>query len=648
VRATKKLRKLFSPIRIGPMELRNRIVLPAIGTCFASFEGEITDRSINYYAARARGGAGLIILENTIVHPSGKAFTIPALYADSFIPRLRDLANAVHAEGAKIFVQLAHQGRQMSSAITGSPLLAPSPIPSPMYREMPKEMTKEDIEEIVEAFGAAAKRAKEAGCDGVELHGAHGYLIHTFMSPRSNKRTDEYGGSLSGRLRFALDIIDRVRAKCGRDFPICFRISCEEMIEGGLTADEVIIICRLVAYAGVDALSISRGSDDYRWYVPPFGHPIALNAEFAGRVKRAVDIPVMVAGRIHDPLVAENVLEEGKSDLIAMGRALIADPDLPRKAQAAQLEDIIPCIACNQGCLNGLFTLLRLTCVLNPTVGREKEMALIPAERRKKVLVAGGGPAGLEAARVADQRGHEVTLYEKTSKLGGQFNLAAVPPRKQEFAKAIQYLSTQVGKAGVKVELGQEVTPELVDEVKPDVVIVATGGRPIIPMDVPGVDKPIVATPHDILAGKVNIGDRVVILGGGALGCETAEYVGEQGAKEITITTRRGSIEEVAQDMVPWPRAALMERLNAYKVSILTSATVVEILDDGVILLRDGRQESIGGISNVILARGVESVEVLSERIRDKVPEVYVIGDAKEPRHALEAIAEGAEIARQV
>ncbi len=643
-----ELKKLFTPINIGRIKLRNRIVYPAIGSCFATVDGEITDRSINYYAARARGGAALITLENTIVHPSGKAFTIPVLYDDRYIPRLKELANAIHNEGAKLFVQLAHQGRQMSSAITGSPLLAPSPIPSPMYREIPREMSKEDIKELVEAFGTAAKRAKRAGCDGVEIHGAHGYLISTFLSPRSNKRTDEYGGSLNGRLKFALEVINSVRSKCGEDFPICFRISCDEMAEGGLVPDEVALICRILADAGIDALSISRGADDYRWYVPPFGHAVALNADFAGRVKHLVNIPVVVAGRIHDPLVAETILDEGKADLIAMGRALIADPDLPRKAKEGHFEDIIPCIACNQGCLNGLFKLLRLTCLLNPTVGRENEMKLAPAEKRKKVLVAGGGPAGLEAARVAAQRGHEVILYERSSKLGGQFNLAAVPPRKQEFAKAIRYLSIQAQKAGVKIELGKEVSPELIEEVKPEVLIVATGGAPIVPDDIPGTDRPIVATPHDVLAGKVAVGDRVVILGGGALGCETAEYVGEQGAKDITITTRRGSVEELADDMVPWARAALMERLNAYRVTVLTSANIKEILEDGVILLRNGEEMSIRGVDNVVLARGVRPVDELSGRIKGNVPEVYVIGDAKEPRQALEAIAEGAEVARKI
>jgi NADPH-dependent 2,4-dienoyl-CoA reductase/sulfur reductase-like enzyme len=281
-------------------------------------------------------------------------------------------------------------------------------------------------------------------------------------------------------------------------------------------------------------------------------------------------------------------------------------------------------------------------------VGREGEMALIPAQRQKKVLIAGGGPGGLEAARVAALRGHEVILCEKAAKLGGQFNLAAVPPRKQEFAKAIQYLSTQVKKAGVKVELGKEVTPRLIEQLKPDVVIVATGGIPIVPSDIPGAVRPIVSAPHEVLAGKVPLGDKVVVVGGGALACETAEYIGEQKAKEITLTTRRSSLEELAQDMVPWARAALMERLSAYRVNILTSASIKEILDDGVTMLRNGREETIRGVSNVVMARGVQSVNELSKEIEGRVSEIYVIGDAKEPRKAFEAIAEGAEVARQI
>jgi NADPH-dependent 2,4-dienoyl-CoA reductase/sulfur reductase-like enzyme len=288
---------------------------------------------------------------------------------------------------------------------------------------------------------------------------------------------------------------------------------------------------------------------------------------------------------------------------------------------------------------------LAVHCTLNTTVGREKEMALVATQKPKKVLVAGGGPGGLEAARVAALRGHQVTLCEKADKLGGQFNLAAVPPTKQEFAKAIQYLSTQVRKAGVKVELGKEVTPKLVDKLKPDVVIVATGGAPVIPADIPGIDKPIVVTAHDVLWGKAVVGDRVVIVGGGEVGCETADYAGERGARQITVIEM---LEDVALDMIPWSKEFLMERLKGYGVSILTSAKVKEILDDGVVFTRNGKEESIRGVSSVILAMGAKSVDDISKAVKGKAAEVHVIGDAKEPRKAFEAIHEGADIARKI
>jgi NADPH-dependent 2,4-dienoyl-CoA reductase/sulfur reductase-like enzyme len=450
-----------------------------------------------------------------------------------------------------------------------------------------------------------------------------------------------------GRLRFAFEIIDRVRAKCGADFPVGFRVSCDEMVNGGLVPDDVEIICRMLAEAGVDALSVSRGNyQSLPYNVPPHATPIAPLASFSQRVKRIVDIPVIVAQRIHDPIVAEHIIAQEKADLVGMGRALIADPELPNKAAAGHFEDVKPCIACNQGCMERRVGLrLPMSCMVNPTVGREKEMALVPVQRSKKVLVAGGGPAGLEAARVSALRGHQVMLCEKTDKLGGQFGLAVVPPTKQEFAKVIQYLSTQVKKAGGTIDLGREVTPELVDELKPDVVIVATGGAPFIPESIPGANKPNVVTANDILAGKVIVGNKVVIIGGGEVGCEIADYVGERGVRQIIVVEM---LKGVALDMFFINKKFLMDRLNAYGVSVVTSAKVKEIIDDGVIFSKNGRDEYIRNVDNVILAMGVKPVNNLLAKIRHKVADVYVIGDAKEPRKAIDAIAEGAEIAGRI
>jgi len=638
-----QLEHLFSPIKIGTMELKNRIFMPPMGSGMAE-NSSPSDSTISYYGARAKGGAGLIIVEIASVHATSKAYNILALDDDGLIPRWKDLASAVHAHGAKIWCQLWHAGRQTSSAATGMQPIAASAIPCPMIKEVPREMTKEDIETIVEAFGEAARRGQDAGLDGIELHGAHGYLICNFMSPWSNKRTDEYGGSLMNRLRFCLEVIDRIRTKCGNDFPIGIRLSHSEMVTGGLNPEEMEIVYPILAEAGVDVLNISRGSyGAFRWFLPTGVVPVAAMAAAAERVKKLVDVPVMIAHRFQDPILAERVIAQGKADLIGMGRGLIADPDLPKKAAEGQFEDIIPCIVCNQGCLGKLFMEgLPISCTLNITVGREKEMALVPAQKPKKVLVAGGGPGGLEAARVAALRGHQVTLYEKEDKLGGQFTLAAIPPTKQEFAKAIQYLSIQVKKAGARVEMGKEATPQLVNELKPDVVIVATGGSPLIPTDIPGIDRPIVVTAHDVLWGKSTTGDKVVIIGGGEVGCETADYVGERGARQITIVEM---LEDVALDMLPWSKEFLMERLNGYGVNILTSAKVKEVLDDGVAFSRNGKEESIRGVNNVILAMGVKPVDDLSDKIKGTVAEVHVIGDAKAPRKAIDAIHEAYELA---
>ena len=645
----KALKLLFSPIKIGTMELRNRIIMPAMGVSIGSPDGTINERLVDYHAARAKGGAALNITEITYVDPAGQGIpNCPAIWDDKFIPGLAELAKAVHAYGGKLAIQLHHGGRSVFSFITGLPPVAPSALstPSEMYAisgEVPKELSGEEIWELIEKFAEGARRAREAGCDAVELHGAHSYLIGQFLSPHSNKRADSFGGNLEGRLKFAVEIIRAIRRKVGRDYPVIFKISGNEKVPCGLTIEETTVMASILEEAGADAIAVSQGSlARAEWILPASGLPFTQWISDVEAIKRVVSVPVIALGRISHPMVAEHILEHGKADLIGMGRALIADADLPNKAAAGNLDDIRYCTYCNT-CIESLL-LTGLRCLVNPEAGREKEMTIVPAERPKKVLVAGSGPGGLEAARVAALRGHEVTLCEKASKPGGQLLTAVIPPGKQELTNAIKYLWTQAEKAGAKIQLGTEATPALVEEMKPDVVIVATGGDPLIPADIPGIDKEKVVTAHDVLRGKVPVGKRVAILGGGMVGSETADFLGESG-REVTIIEM---LDDIALDMGPWTRPFLLERLAQSGVKKITGAQVKEVTDDGVVVVRNGQEETIGGMDSIILALGIRSVGELAEQIKGKVAEVYVIGDAKEPRKAVDAISEGSEIARKI
>ncbi|MFB3814419.1 MAG: FAD-dependent oxidoreductase [Terriglobales bacterium] len=644
---TMKLTRLFTPIKIGKVELRNRIAMLPMGTAMADKDGYVTDRQIAYYTARAKGGVGLIITEYSVAHHTGKIPHLISLYNDSYIPGWKKLADSVHAHGAKIFPQLAHGGRQTRSEITGSPLLAASAIPCPMMKEVPKELTQLEIADIVDGFAEAARRAQEAGCDGVEIHGAHGYLVCNFMSPLTNRRVDEYGGTLRGRLRFPSEIIAAIKSKCGSDFPVAFRFCSDEMVPGGIVPEEATLIAAMLADAGADMIDISRANyGSFKWLFPVYGTPLALNAGFTEKLKQALALPILLGHRINDPFVAENVLAHGQADLVGMGRALIADAELPRKAQEGRFEDISPCIGCNQGCLARAVDFLPITCAINPMSGRELELPLIPAKKQKKVLVVGGGLAGMEAARVAAQRGHDVTLYEKSSRLGGQFSLASVPPHKQEFTRVVSYLVRQLKSTGVRVVLGAEATPATVEHMKCDTVIVASGAVPIVPTSIPGTNKPVVSSANDVLGGKTPIGEKVVVVGGGMVGCEVAEYAKQAGATEVTVLEM---LPAVASDLAPiWSREFLLERLEKFQVNLCTSAMVKEVLDDGVAYTKNGSEYAIRGVSNVILAVGGKSFDPLSQELSGKVPELYVIGDAKQVRRAADAIEEGTRIARQI
>jgi 2,4-dienoyl-CoA reductase-like NADH-dependent reductase (Old Yellow Enzyme family)/thioredoxin reductase len=653
----KMLKHLLSPIKIGTMELRNRIVMPPMSTGYGAWDATITERHFDYYEARAKGGVGLIVVEPTAVNAERKyAPSMPGLFDDGLIPGWSSLAKAVHAHGAKLTTQLLDAGLESLSFLSGVQPVGASPVASRnMFRQVPRELSIDEIPGVVDDFAEAARRAREAGLDAIEIHAAHGFaMVGSFLSPFFNKRTDVYGGSLEGRLKLLLEIVEGIRAKVGRDFPIIVRMSGDDRVPGGRTLEETQFIAPILVEAGVDALEISGGTVPTALWavVPPSGTPLALNAPFAEAVKRVVSVPVICVGRINSPQLAEFVIANGKADLVSMGRALMADPEMPKKAAAGNFEDIAPCVADNYGCLGSLTSGNVASCVMNPAMGKEKEMAIVASEKPKRVLVAGGGPAGLEAARVAALRGHEVTLFEKEHKLGGQVNLASVPPYMQEMSQVIKYLSCQVEKVGVKVELGKEVTPELVQKMKPDVVIVATGASPLVPDDIPGIDKEKVVTAWDVLAGKAAAGaNDVVILGGGLVGCETADFLVETGdnlSAGRTAVTIVEMLENVASDMTSEPRHLLMMRLRAKGVKILTLAKVKEILDDGVVFIRDGREESIQNVDNIILALGARPVDHLSEKLNGKVAEVYVIGDAKEPRKVLEATASGAEVGRKI
>ncbi len=650
------LKHLFSPSKIGTMEVRNRIVMPPMGTGFGAADGSVTERHINYYEARAEGGVGLVIAEVTNVN-AVRTYGINTLglFDDKQIPSWRELAKAVHGHGAKLATQLMDAGPESLSFLSGVQPMGPSPVAGRTFRQAPRELSIEEIEGVIDDFAEATRRAREVGLDAIEIHAAHGYaMVGSFLSPFFNKRTDIYGGSLEGRLKLLLEIIKRIKAKVGSDFPIIVRISGDDRVSGGRTLQETQFIAPILVEAGVDAFEVSGGSVPAAFWavVPPSGTPLALNAPFAEAVKQVVSVPVICVGRINSPQLAEFILASGKADLVSMGRALMADPEMPKKAASGDFEDIAPCVADNFGCLGSASMGRPATCIVNPAMGKEKEWAIVPAEKPKRVLVAGGGPAGLEAARVAALRGHQVTLFEKEHKLGGQVNLASVPSHMQEMSQLIKYLSRQVEKAGVKVELGKEVAPELVDEMKPDVVIVATGACPLTPDDILGIDKERVVTAWDVLAGKAATAARnVVILGGGLVGCETADFLAESGDNPVvgrTAVTIVEMLEDVASDMAHEAKHLLMHRLHAKGVKILTSAKVKEILDDGVIFTRDGQEESIHSVDNIVLALGAKPVDQLSEKIKDKVTEVYVIGDAKEPRKVLEATAEGAEVGRKI
>ncbi|MBI2832437.1 MAG: FAD-dependent oxidoreductase [Chloroflexi bacterium] len=641
--------KLFQPGRIGKVEIRNRLLMAPMGTHAHNEDGSINDRMIDYYVERAKGGVGLILGQTASILKESSRSTIPAIYDDKFIAPLRRLADAVHRHGAKIGWQLEHGGK----VLTGSTdphivALGPSAIPWVGSGKAPREATKEDIERVVEAFAEGARRLKDAGLDIIEIHGCHGDLISSFLSPLDNRRQDEYGGTVEKRARFACEVIQRVRQKVGTDFPISFRLSGADYLDGGITIEDSKQVAPLLVKAGTDALHVSAGQwESYKWGIPNYLFPDGLNVHLAEEIRKVATVPVIAVGKIGDLALAENILREGKADFVAMGRPFLTDPELPNKAREGRTDEIRRCIYC-MGCMIKSMKSAHggISCTVNPAVLREKEFILKPAASPKRIMVIGGGLAGMEAARVLAERGHKVSLYEADSKLGGQWNIASLEPQKEAFASVARDLSRSLEKAGVKVILNKPVTRQFVAENKPDAVVVATGAKPAI-LDVPGVNNKNVVQAVDVFVGKAKVGKTVVVVGGKYRAMEAAILLAEQG-KKVSIVARSGLRQHGSgQAIIHWVYLALRDRLIEDGVYIYTQARVREIRETGVYI--DFEQETAFlKADTVVLAVGAKPENALFEQLKGTVPEIYRIGDCAEPRDAMDAIREGAEIGRIV
>jgi 2,4-dienoyl-CoA reductase (NADPH2) len=662
---------LFQPIIINRMEVKNRIFMPAMHLNMAG-NYAVTDQLVDFYAERARGGAGMITVGYaTVDELSGNPGNIGA-HKDIYIPGLARLAEAIKEGGARASVQLNHAGRYNYSMLMGGKQpVAPSPIASRLTRETPHELSIEEIAQTVKRFAQAAGRVKEAGFDAVEILSGTGYLISEFLSPLTNKRSDQYGGEFGNRIRFGLEIVDAIREAVGKDFPLIVRMNGNEFMKGGSSRQDLQEYAVRLATSGVDALCINVG-----WHEAPVpqivtGVPRGVFGYLARGIKERVNIPVIASHRINDPEVAREMITDGYCDMVALGRALIADPFFPEKARTGHEEDIVHCVACGQGCFDNLFKMKAVECLCNPRAGYERSRALTKVETPLAIMVIGGGAAGMSAAIAAAERGHRVTLHESGNYLGGQLLLAGAPPGRDEFLELAADLERQVELSGATVIFNSNVDEQFLKESCPDAVILATGGQPIT-LPIPGVDLPHVVQAWDVLTGNVIAGRRVVIIGGGAVGIETALLLAEKGTlsgealkfllvhgaeniEDLYGLATDGSKEVTLVEMLPElgknfgrsTRWGMMQDLERYGINTRATARVIEITTDCVRIEFDGRVEMIPADS-VVLAVGTKANNPLQETVAAHGIPFQVVGDARNPAMVYDAIHQGFIAGREI
>jgi len=656
---------LFRPVHMNTMEIRNRIVMPAMHLGMAD-QFQVTDQIVEFYRERARGGAGMICVGYaTVDDRSGSSLNIGA-HDDGFIPGLSRLASAINEHGTRSCVQLNHAGRyNFSFFMDGKPPVAPSAIPSKMTRETPKALEKEEIRRIAHSFGQAAARVRQAGFDAVEILCGTGYLISEFLSPLTNQRQDEYGGSLDNRMRFGREVLESVREQVGADYPIVIRINGNDLMQGGLGSEEMrTIAAALTDSRFADGVCVNVGWHEARVPQITASVPRGAFAYLARGIKAAVQVPVIASHRINDPQKARELISNRFCDLVAMGRSLITDPDLPNKAEAGREREIVHCIACAQGCFDNLFQLKHVECLCNPRAGHELDRTVHPTAQPKKILVIGGGPAGMMTGLTAERRGHEVILWDRGSRLGGQLYLASAPPGREEFARLAEDLAEQIKQSTIRAVLGQEADQAAIEHENPDLVVLATGGLPIDP-DIPGRDRNHVVQAWDVLGKKAWPGSRVVVVGGGAVGVEAALFLAEQGTlsadelrflllnqvedcQSLADMAGRGTkdvvliemLDKIGRDIGKSTKWTMLQEMQRLGVQSRTGTKALEIVEGGI-KVQTGDGEEIIPADTVVLAVGTRSCNPLEDAVKDLGIPCRTVGDASKVGLAYDAVHRG-------